>query len=288
MTRLSRLFAPPTPARPVRRPSGPTLVGERLVKAFGSGDGRTVAVDDASLCLEAGQLHLLMGPSGSGKSTMLAVVSALLRPDHGRVTALGEDIWTMSDGELERFRLQHCSYIFQGYNLFPAMTARQQLEVVLKWGEGVSSRVAAKRADHVLGQLGIANKAHLRPAQLSGGEKQRVAIARALVKNPSFLFADEPTSALDWENGHHVVELLRESARERNVTVLVVTHDHRLLPYADQVFEMADGRLQGDGCGSDTGLMYGMDELTPVELTPVPCPLGPRLHLREPVYARCG
>ena len=97
-------------------------------------------------------------------------------------------------GELERFRLRHCSYIFQGYNLFPALTARQQLEVVLRWGEGVGPSEARERADHVLGQLGLASKSHLRPAQLSGGEKQRVAIARALVKNPTFVFADEPTA----------------------------------------------------------------------------------------------
>ena len=287
MARLTRLFTSATTSS-VRRPAGPTLIGERLTRAFGSGEGRTVAVDDVSITLEAGELNLLMGPSGSGKSTMLAVLSALMRPDAGRVTALGEDVWAMSESELERFRLRNCSYIFQGYNLFPALTARQQLEVVLKWGEGVSSREAVKRADRVLGQLGIAHKAHLRPAQLSGGEKQRVAIARALVKNPAFLFADEPTSALDWENGQHVVELLREAARERDATVLVVTHDHRLLPYADRVFDMADGRLKDHDAGCDTGLLYGLDEPTPIELTPVPCPLGPRLYLREPVYARCG
>ncbi len=288
MTRLSRLFSTTTPVRTARRPSGPTLVGERLVRAFGSGEGRTVAVDDVSLELNAGDLHLLMGPSGSGKSTMLAVLSALLRPDHGRVTALGEDVWAMSESQLERFRLRHCSYIFQGYNLFPALTARQQLEVVLRWGEGVGGREAAKRADRVLGQLGIAHKSHLRPAQLSGGEKQRVAIARALVKNPAFLFADEPTSALDWENGQHVIELLREAARERGATVLVVTHDHRLVPYADRVFEMADGRLQtGEpDFGADTHLMFGLDEPTPVELIPVPT--SPRLYLREPVYAEAS
>jgi putative ABC transport system ATP-binding protein len=289
MSVLSRLLTPTTiPVPAVRARSGPTLVGERLVKGFGSGEGRTVAVDDVSITLEAGELNLLMGPSGSGKSTMLAVLSALLRPDHGRVTALGEDVWSMSEAELERFRLRHCSYIFQGYNLFPALTARQQLEVVLKWGEGVGGREAAKRADRVLGQLGIAHKGHLRPAQLSGGEKQRVAIARALVKEPAFLFADEPTSALDWENGQHVIELLRDAARERDATVLVVTHDHRLVPYADRVFDMADGRLQPGhpAAGADTHVYH--PEHTPVELTAVDCPPGPRLYLREPVYAKCG
>src|SRR5439155_3141849 len=140
---------------------------------------------DVSLALRQGDMNLLMGPSGSGKSTLLAVLSALLRPDAGQVRAHGLDIWRMSEFDLERFRLRHCSYVFQGYNLFPALTARQQLEIVLRWGEGASAREARKRAEYVLGQLGMANKAHLRPAQLSGGEKQRVAIGRALVKNPT-------------------------------------------------------------------------------------------------------
>jgi putative ABC transport system ATP-binding protein len=262
------------------------LAADRLVRGFGTGAGRSVAVDDVSLALEAGELNLLMGPSGSGKSTLLAVLSALLRSDHGRVGAAGQDIWTLSDGELERFRLRHCSYIFQGYNLFPSLTARQQLEVVLRWGEGVNGREAVRRADRVLDRLGLSKKSHLRPAQLSGGEKQRVAIARALVKNPTFLFADEPTSALDWENGQHVIDLLREAARERNATVLVVTHDHRLVPFADRVFEMADGRLGGAAdCGTDTGVLFHLDQ-TPIDL--VPAPVGPRLHLREPVYAEAG
>src|SRR5262245_45415626 len=190
---IGRWFRKPTPARvlsarlPYIRESAHTLEGQNLLRSFGSGGNRTYALQDVSLGLRQGELNLLMGPSGSGKSTLLAVLSALLRPDAGRVQALGQDIWRLSERDLERFRLRHCSYIFQGYNLFPALTARQQLEVVLKWGEGASNREARKRADHVLGQLGLANKAHLRPAQLSGGEKQRVAIARALVKNPSFV-----------------------------------------------------------------------------------------------------
>jgi putative ABC transport system ATP-binding protein len=156
------------------------------------------------------------------------------------------------------------------------------LEVVLRWGEQVGPSEARRRADKVLGQLGLTKRAHLRPMQLSGGEKQRVAIARALVKNPSFIFADEPTSALDWENGQHVIGLLREVARDRGATVLVVTHDHRLVPFADRVFEMADGRLVGDPNGLDTGL-FNVDP-TLVELAPVR-PAGPRLKLQEPAFA---
>jgi putative ABC transport system ATP-binding protein len=179
----------------------------------------------------------------------------------------------MSELQLEKFRLKHCSYIFQGYNLFPALTARQQLEVVLKWGEGASNRDARKRADGVLDQLGLLNRANLRPMQLSGGEKQRVAIARALVKNPSFIFADEPTSALDWENGQQVIELLNQTA-QRGTTVLVVTHDPRLLKYADKVYELADGKLHSENkpdTVADSSL--DTDEYMPL------CPTckGPRL-----------
>jgi putative ABC transport system ATP-binding protein len=247
---------------------GPSLTGAGLVRSFGSGETKAYALQDVSVELFPGELNLLMGPSGSGKSTLLAVLSGLLRPDHGAVSAMGGDLWRMSEDEMERFRLRHCSYIFQGYNLFPALTAREQLEIVLRWGEGASARMARKRADHVLGQLGMANKAHLRPAQLSGGEKQRVAIGRALVKNPSFVFADEPTSALDWENGQQVIELLTESAKARGAMVLVVTHDPRLVTFADRVLEMADGKLPEHG-------------LPPSDTTPFP-KAGPRLRLHVP------
>jgi putative ABC transport system ATP-binding protein len=261
---------------------GPTLVGEELQRSFGSGATKTYALQDVSVTLNRGELNLLMGPSGSGKSTLLAVLSGLLRPDGGRVTALGQNIWGMSDTEMERFRLRHCSYIFQGYNLFPALTARQQLEMVLRWGEGVSAREARKRTDYVLGQLGLTGRADMRPAQLSGGEKQRVAIGRALVKNPAFVFADEPTSALDWENGQQVMKLLRELARDCGATVLVVTHDHRLEGYADRVFRMADGELRVDPL-DDTRV-----ELTALEDTAEHAPLSadvPRLRLVEPMPA---
>jgi putative ABC transport system ATP-binding protein len=220
-----------------------------------------------------------MGPSGSGKSTLLAVLSGLLRPDTGAVGALGKDVWRMSEDEMERFRLRYCSYIFQGYNLFPALTAREQLEIVLKWGEGCSTREARKRADHVLGQLGLASKAHLRPAQMSGGEKQRVAIGRALVKNPTFVFADEPTAALDWENGQQVIKLLTENARERGAMVLVVTHDPRLVPFADKVFELTDGQLSQEGTPEEVLARPDVHEHTP---PPLPARKGPRLQLHVP------
>jgi putative ABC transport system ATP-binding protein len=221
----------------------PILSGRRLSRSFGKGGERTVAVREASLELFPGQIALLMGPSGSGKSTLLSVLSGLLRPDAGKVVALGEDLWSLSDRERERFRLQHFGFIFQGYNLFPALTALQQLELVLRWGEGVPRREARGRALELLGRLGLAKKAHLRPAQLSGGEKQRVAIGRALIKRPALCFADEPTSALDWSHGEQVMELLSTAAHDQESTILVVAHDPRLVPYADQVFHLEDGYL---------------------------------------------
>jgi putative ABC transport system ATP-binding protein len=223
------------------------MSGHDLVRVFGDGDSQTTAVDRATLDLARGQFALLMGPSGSGKSTLLALLSGLLRPTSGRVLSRDDDamidVWSMSDRERERYRLKYCGYIFQGYNLFPALTARQQLEIVLRWGLGTPAHEARKQSEEVLGMLGLGNKLNLLPAHLSGGEKQRVAIGRALVKNPTLCFCDEPTSALDWHHGEHVVELLRAAARERGATMLVVTHDPRLLPYADTIFHMEDGRI---------------------------------------------
>jgi putative ABC transport system ATP-binding protein len=224
--------------------SQPALQGCHLTRSFGGRGTLITAVADVSLDLAPREVALLMGPSGSGKTTLLAMLSGLLHPTAGQVVALGEDLWKMSDKQRERFRRRHVGFVFQGYNLLAALTARQQLELVLRWGEGVSTREARKRADETLAVLGLAGRAHLRPEQLSGGEKQRVAVGRALVKRPSLCFADEPTGALDWSNGKQVIELLRGAAHERGATVLVVAHDDRIVPYADRVFRMEDGRLR--------------------------------------------
>jgi putative ABC transport system ATP-binding protein len=231
------------------------LEGKHLTRSFGSGETLTYAVRDVSLRLEAGRFVLVMGPSGCGKSTLLALLSGLLRPDSGQVLALGHDLWQMSDARRRDFRLRHFGFIFQGYNLFPVLTAREQLEMVLRWGEGVPGREARKRASEILELLGLARRADLLPAQLSGGEKQRVAIGRALIKRPAFCFADEPTSALDWAHGKHVIELLHQAARDHGATVLVVAHDPRIAHYADQVLHLDDGALvDGDPAYQPTPL----------------------------------
>jgi putative ABC transport system ATP-binding protein len=220
-----------------------TLRGRHLVRSFEEGHKKKIVLADVSLDFHAREITLLMGPSGSGKSTLLACLSGLLSPDSGQVLALGEDIWAMSEHQRERFRLRNCGFIFQGFNLFSALSARQQLEMIVRWGENSSAREAHRRADEVLELLGLTKVSHSRPDQLSGGEKQRVAIGRALIKKPKLFFADEPTSALDWKHGEQVVEILRNAAHDRGATVLVVSHDPRIVPFADRVFHLEDGRL---------------------------------------------
>jgi putative ABC transport system ATP-binding protein len=221
----------------------PSLAGYRLTRSFGTGPAAVTVLHDVTLDLYPGEVNLLMGPSGSGKTTLLAVLSGLLPPDRGQVLALGQDLWRLREGQREEFRRRHCGFIFQQANLFPGLTARQQLEMVLCWGEGLLPHEARPRVERMLGLLGLAKKGHLRPGQLSGGEMQRVAIGRALVKGPQLCFADEPTSALDWGRGHEVIELLREAAHELGSTVLIVGHDPRLASSADRVFHLEDGRL---------------------------------------------
>lgn len=231
-----------------------TLSARNLSRSFGSGEERTIAVHEASLELRAGEMSLLMGPSGSGKTTLLAMMSGLLRPDSGQVLALGHDLWRMSDAERERFRLHHCGFIFQGANLMPALNARDHLEMVLRWGGRMPWDEVKRKTADMLDLLGLSRKAKLLPEHLSGGEKQRVAIGRALIKEPDLFFADEPTSALDWEHGRHIVELLRDTAH-RGATVVMVTHDSRILPYVDRVYRMEDGRLTGADEAAKTALL---------------------------------
>ena len=226
----------------------PVLRAVGLAKSFGDGTQKRFALRNVSVDRYPGQLALLMGPSGSGKSTLLAVLSGLLKPDAGQVLARDQgqtvDVWAMTESEREKFRLRHTGFIFQGYNLFPALTALQQLEIVLKWGVGEDTPTAAGHAADMLRQLGMEPQRHKKPAQLSGGEKQRVAIGRALVKNPTFIFADEPTSALDWENGQRVLELLRAAALARGASIFVVSHDDRMKPFADVIYHLDDGHLE--------------------------------------------
>src|SRR5947209_7976296 len=224
----------------------PALIARHLDHSFGAGEGAVHVLRDISLALHPGEMLLLMGPSGSGKSTLLAVLSGLLRPERGEVIVLGEDLWRMGESARERFRLRHFGFVFQGFNLFPSLTASEQLEMVVRWGEGAPRREARRRVAEMLDLLGLGRRAHLRADRLSGGEKQRVAVGRALLKRPRFCFADEPTGSLDWAHGEQVVDLLHSAAHERGAVVFMVGHDPRLVPYADRVLHLVDGQLSDE------------------------------------------
>ena len=225
--------------------AGPALHAEGIAKAFVSGKVRTQVLDGLSLSIDAGELTLISGPSGCGKSTLLAILSGLQKVDAGRVTALGSELGRLDSRALERFRLLHTGFVFQGFNLFPALTAREQVELPLHY-LGLSRQQARERALQSLDEVGMTPRMQLRPSELSGGEKQRVAIARALAKQPELLFADEPTSALDAANGQMIIDILHRIARTHGTTVLCVSHDPRLIRHADRVLAMEDGRILSD------------------------------------------
>lgn len=227
------------------------LAADDIAKAYTTGKIGTSVLDGLSIALEERELALVLGPSGSGKSTLLAILSGLLRPDRGRVFALGEELWKLSRTELERFRLQHTGFVFQGFNLFPALTAVEQVMLPLGY-LGLDKRSARNRALAALEEVGLGTRVHLRPLEMSGGEKQRVAIARALAKKPQLLFADEPTSALDSVNGKIVIDSLHRIARTFGTTVVCVSHDHRLAASADRIITIQDGLILSDVVQSET------------------------------------
>jgi putative ABC transport system ATP-binding protein len=233
-------------AFPLDARSGPALVAENIGKYFDSADVRSAALEDISLRIATGELTLISGPSGSGKSTLLSVLSGLQQPSRGRVLAFGEELGKLDLRALEAFRLRHTGFVFQNFNLFPALTAIEQVELPLNY-MGLAERPARERAARALEEVGLPESQwRLRPAALSGGEKQRVAIARALAKEPTLLFADEPTSSLDAANGQVTIDILRDIARRHHTMVLCVSHDPRLIGHADRVLTMEDGRILSD------------------------------------------
>ncbi|MDZ4373315.1 MAG: ABC transporter ATP-binding protein [Phenylobacterium sp.] len=221
------------------------IKAQGLYKRFKTGRTHIEVLKRVDFDANYGEVTMVMGPSGSGKSTLVAALSGLLKPDEGSVTSLGEDIWSMRSGRSDRFRLDHCGFIFQGFNLFSALTALQQVEIILKY-QGAARREARDRAAQALEDVGLGARLNQRPSELSGGEKQRVAIARALAKTPQLLFADEPTSALDGENGQVVIRLIQRAAKDHGAAVICVTHDPRLEAFADRVIHLEDGHILDD------------------------------------------
>jgi len=217
-----------------------------LTKTYGSGPTAFRALESVNLEVERGEVMLLMGPSGSGKTTLISILGCILRPTSGSVRILGEEVTNLSEKQLPRVRLQNIGFIFQGFNLFPTLTAGENVELALdlKNQRGAAARVKARAA---LEQVGLGTKFDSFPADLSGGEKQRVAIARALATEPQVVLADEPTAALDSHSGRTVMHMLRDMAHQHGRAVVVVTHDNRVLEYGDRLVRIEDGSILEDG-----------------------------------------
>ena len=225
--------------------STPLVQGGRLTKTYAQGDAAMRALDEVTLDLHGGELALLVGPSGSGKTTLLSIVGCILRPTSGSLRVLGDEITRMDERELPAIRRERIGFVFQAFNLFPTLTALQNVALALDV-KGVFGRPARDRAASLLDQVGLSAKLHAYPADLSGGQKQRVAIARALAGDPPIILADEPTAALDSQSGRVVMDLLQDLARSRGRAVAIVTHDNRMLSYADRLVRMEDGRVVSD------------------------------------------
>jgi putative ABC transport system ATP-binding protein len=215
-----------------------------VTKVYGEGTTAVHALHGVDLDVARGEVLLMMGPSGSGKTTLLSIMGAILGATGGSVRVNGEEIVGRPERDLPRIRLEHIGFVFQGFNLFPALTAADNVALALDV-RGVRGREARTRAIAALASVGLEEKAGSYPADLSGGQKQRVAIARALVGDPSVVLADEPTAALDSQSGGAVLDLLQHLAHQRGRAVVMVTHDHRAERYADRVVHIADGRVSG-------------------------------------------
>lgn len=211
-------------------------------KHFGTGEQKVSALRGVTWDVFKGQMTLITGPSGCGKTTLLSVVAGILNPDAGDVDIFGSRVSAMSDRQKTRFRLKNIGFVFQQYNLLPALTAAENAAIPLVIA-GWSKAKAVDRAREVLRMLGMGKKTESLPSQLSGGQQQRVAISRSLVHDPSLLVCDEPTAALDHESGQTVMNLLREAAVRPDRAVIVVTHDNRVFHFADRTARMDDGAV---------------------------------------------
>jgi putative ABC transport system ATP-binding protein len=214
------------------------LVVTGLHKAF----GEHPVLTGLDLEVPAGSMTAILGPSGSGKTTLLSIMGCILTATSGSVRVAGREVMGLREKELPALRLEHIGFVFQGFNLFPTLTAGENVELMLDL-KGISAAKAKKRAYELLEQVGLEEKYASFPTDLSGGQKQRVAIARALAGDPGIILADEPTAALDSHTGHTVMEMMTELAHQRGRAVVTVTHDSRVLHFADRIVKIEDGAI---------------------------------------------
>lgn len=221
------------------------LEARDIVKELGHGAGKVRALKGVSLSLNPGELTLLMGPSGSGKTTLLSIMGCILSPTSGSLSVAGQKTDGLPPEALAALRRRHVGFVFQSYNLFPTLSAEENVRLALdvRGGRGSQAVVDAQRA---LYQVGLRHRLKSYPGNLSGGEQQRVAVARALAGSPSVILADEPTAALDSENGLAVMSLLAQIAKDKSRAVLAVTHDPRTVPFADRILRIEDGLIVGE------------------------------------------
>ncbi|MEZ4706281.1 MAG: ABC transporter ATP-binding protein [Caldilineaceae bacterium] len=220
----------------------PVLQAEAVAKIYGSGQATVRAVDDVSFEIRPGEFVALVGPSGSGKTTMLAMLAGLLTPTEGSILIGGEKLSQMSDARRTRFRRRSIGFAFQSNNLVPYLTARENVELMLRLNNRLNRQGKARAAD-LLDRLGLGDRMGNYPSQLSGGQQQRVAIARALIHEPNLVLADEPTASLDTERAYQVVRTFAELIHEQQRAGIIVTHDLRMCRYVDRVISMMDGRI---------------------------------------------
>jgi putative ABC transport system ATP-binding protein len=220
----------------------PAIRCRNLVKEYGSGNSLVRALRGVDLDVYPGELTLMVGPSGCGKTTLLSVVAGILEPTSGDAEVLGTNIARMAQWRKVKFRRENIGFVFQQYNLLPALTAAENVSVPLILA-GVPKRKAVEAAIEMLNQMDMGARVHSLPTKLSGGQQQRVAIARALVHHPQLLVCDEPTSALDAKTGHTIMEILRNVAVEGDRAVIIVTHDSRVLHFGDRIARMEDGHI---------------------------------------------
>jgi putative ABC transport system ATP-binding protein len=223
----------------------PVIEADNVSRSFGKSGTEVVAVSHVSLSIGAGELLLLMGPSGSGKTTLLAMLGCILRPSSGHIRVQGKEVGTLSSMELAKLRAETIGFVFQGFNLLSALTAWENValagDFLLRHPRNMHSRSV-----EILKNMGLGHRIYHLPENLSAGEKQRVAFARALVNSPRIILADEPTANLDSENRDRIISLLRQAVKEQDVSVIIATHDERILQAADRVIRIEDGQLTDD------------------------------------------
>jgi putative ABC transport system ATP-binding protein len=240
----------------------PAIAVRELTKTYAEGAASVPALRGVDLEVHPGELVMLVGPSGSGKTTLLSIMGCILSPTSGSVRIAGKETGQMTEKELPRIRLEHIGFVFQGFNLFPTLTAGENVELMLDL-KGVRGPAAAQRAQELLAQVGLGGKYASFPSDLSGGQKQRVAIARALAGDPEIVLADEPTASLDSHTGRTVMEMMRDLAHERGRAVVIVTHDARVMEFADRTIRIEDGLIAPSAGESASGRDVPLEHIRP-------------------------